>query len=96
MSEADHRADVVEETLGFGETEWRTFRDHLVRPRAALDAYLERGPTGGGQYRRPLGFYIALCGVAKAVLLLMVLTAASFVGMVLVVNLSLVGASLAG
>lgn len=56
-------ADFAEEATGFGETEWRTFRDLLVRPRATLEAYLTIGPTAGGQYRRPMGFYIALCGV---------------------------------
>ncbi|GAA4018227.1 hypothetical protein GCM10022280_17090 [Sphingomonas swuensis] len=56
-------ADYAEDATGFGATEWRTFRDLLKRPRAVLDAYLERGPTGGGLYARPMGFYFALCGV---------------------------------
>lgn len=55
--------DLAEDTIGFGETEWHTFRDLLIRPRVALEAYLKAGPTGGGRYKRPLGFYIALCGV---------------------------------
>ncbi|MFM7349563.1 MAG: hypothetical protein ACKO01_08745 [Erythrobacter sp.] len=63
--------DLAEETVGFGETEWHTFRDLLIRPRDALDAYLERGPTGGGQYRRPFGFYIALCGLLTFYLFLL-------------------------
>lgn len=63
--------DLAEETLGFGETEWHTFRDLLVRPRAALDIYLQSGPTGGGRYKRPMGFYIALCGVLTFYLFLL-------------------------
>lgn len=55
--------DLCEETTGFGEIEFRTFRDLLVRPRAALEAYLVHGPTGGRRYSRPFGFYMALCGV---------------------------------
>lgn len=61
--ETSRLADFVEEASGFGETEWRTFRDLLLRPRAVLEAYLKFGPTAGGQYKRPMGFYIALCGV---------------------------------
>lgn len=64
-------ADVMAETTGFGAIEWRTFRDLLMRPRTVLDAYLERGPTGGGHYARPLGFYIALCGVLMFYMFLM-------------------------
>lgn len=56
-------ADLCEETIGFGEIEWRTFRDLLVRPRAALEAYLVHGPTGGRRYARPFGFYMGMCGV---------------------------------
>ena len=55
--------DLCEETIGFGEIEWRTFRDFLVRPRAVLEAYLVHGPTGGRRYARPFGFYMGLCGV---------------------------------
>ena len=61
--ESSRLVDYVEEATGFGAIEWRTFRDLLVRPRAMLDAYLESGPTAAGRYRRPMGFYIALCGV---------------------------------
>lgn len=64
-------ADLADETTGFGELEWRTFRDLLVRPREALIAYLERGPTAGGQYARPFGFYLALCGVLMFYMFLM-------------------------
>ena len=64
-------AEYAEEATGFGETEWRTFKDLLLRPRVMLDAYLEHGPTGGGRYRRPMGFYIALCGVLTFYLFLL-------------------------
>ncbi|WP_156443333.1 hypothetical protein [Erythrobacter sp. CCH5-A1] len=63
--------DIAEDTIGFGETEWHTFRDLLVRPRAVLDTYMELGPTGGGRYKRPLGFYIALCGLLTFYLFLL-------------------------
>ena len=69
--EKSRLADFAEEATGFGATEWRTFRDLLVRPRAMLDAYLELGPTGGGRYKRPMGFYIALCGVLTFYLFLL-------------------------
>ncbi|WP_133364987.1 hypothetical protein [Qipengyuania sediminis] len=55
--------DLCEETTGFGEIEWRTFRDLLIRPREALEAYLMHGPTGGRRYARPFGFYMGLCGI---------------------------------
>ena len=64
-------ADYAEEATGFGALEWRTFKDLLVRPRTMLDAYLERGPTAGGHYRRPMGFYIAMCGVLAFYLFLL-------------------------
>ncbi|WP_300974375.1 hypothetical protein [Sphingomonas sp. LHG3406-1] len=64
-------ADLAEETTGFGELEYRTFRDLLVRPRDVLIAYLERGPTAGGRYARPFGFYLALCGVLMFYMFLM-------------------------
>lgn len=64
-------ADYAEEATGFGAREWRTFKDLLVRPRAMLDSYLEQGPTAGGRYRRPMGFYIALCGVLTFYLFLL-------------------------
>lgn len=56
-------ADLCEETTGFGEIEWRTFRDLLVRPREALERYLVHGPTGGRLYARPFGFYMGMCGI---------------------------------
>lgn len=61
--EKSRLVDFAEEATGFGELEWRTFKDLLVRPREMLEAYLKNGPTAGGRYRRPMGFYIALCGV---------------------------------
>jgi hypothetical protein len=64
-------ADLAGETTGFGELEYRTFRDLLVRPREVLIAYLERGPTAGGRYARPFGFYLALCGVLMFYMFLM-------------------------
>lgn len=63
ISRRQQFVDLCEETTGFGEIEFRTFRDLLVRPRAALEAYLIHGPTGGRIYSRPFGFYMALCGV---------------------------------
>jgi hypothetical protein len=54
---------LAEDTTGFGEIEWRTGRDLLLRPREVLDAYQAAGPTGGGRYARPFRFYLALCGV---------------------------------
>jgi hypothetical protein len=63
--------DLAEETTGFGEIEGRTFRDLLLRPRELLITYLERGPTGGGLYARPFGFYLALCGVLMFYIFLM-------------------------
>ena len=64
-------ADLAEETTGFGELEARTFRDLLLRPREVLIAYIERGPTAGGRYARPFGFYLALCGVLMFYMFLM-------------------------
>jgi hypothetical protein len=56
-------AEHVEDATGFGTTEWRTARDLVVRPAVVLDAYLTRGPSGGGVYARPFRFYLAMCGV---------------------------------
>lgn len=64
-------ADLAEETTGFGEIEFRTFRDLLIRPRDVMIAYLQRGVTGGGLYARPFGFYLALCGVLMFYMFLM-------------------------
>lgn len=63
--------DYAGEATGFGEIEFRTARDLLIRPRTVLDAYLSRGPTGGGRYARPWGFYIALCGILMFYMFLM-------------------------
>ena len=62
---------LAEDTIGFGMAELRTARDLLLRPRAALEAYMADGATGGGPYARPLRFYLALCGVLMVVLFLM-------------------------
>lgn len=70
-AERSNLADYVEEATGFGAIEWHTFRDLLVRPRSMLETYLDAGPTGGGRYRRPMGFYIALCGVLTFYLFLL-------------------------
>lgn len=63
--------DYAGETTGFGAIEWRTFRDLMLRPRDVLNAYLERGPSGGGVYARPMGFYIALCSLLMFYMFLM-------------------------
>lgn len=60
---ATRLTDYAGEATGFGAAELRTFRDLLLRPGQVLQAYLEQGPTGGGRYARPMGFYLALCGV---------------------------------
>lgn len=62
---------LAEDTTGFGVVELRTARDLLLQPRAALEAYMAAGATGGGCYARPLRFYLALCGVLMLVLFLM-------------------------
>jgi hypothetical protein len=64
-------ADYAAEATGFGAIEFRTAKDLLLRPRSVLDAYLTRGPTAGGLYARPWGFYIALCGVLMFYLFLL-------------------------
>lgn len=64
-------ADIAEDATGFGATEWRTFKDLIVCPRAMLNTYLEHGPSGGGRYKRPMGFYIGLCGVLTFYLFLL-------------------------
>lgn len=55
--------DLGEDTTGFGQLELRTVKDGLLRPAVVLEAYMTRGPTGGGQYARPLRLYLALCGI---------------------------------
>lgn len=60
-----------EDTTGFGRLELRTARSVLLHPAAMLEAYMTRGPTGGGQYSRPLRFYLALCGLLMLQLFVM-------------------------
>jgi hypothetical protein len=60
-----------EDATGFGERELRTVKDAFVRPAAMLDAYMTRGPSGGGVYARPLRFYLSLCGILMLQLFLM-------------------------
>ncbi|MDO1558084.1 hypothetical protein Q0812_01405 [Brevundimonas sp. 2R-24] len=60
-----------EDTTGFGRRELRTVRDAFVRPAAMLEAYMNLGPTGGGEYARPLRFYFTLCGILMLQLFLM-------------------------
>jgi acyl-CoA synthetase (AMP-forming)/AMP-acid ligase II len=60
-----------EDTTGFGQRELRTVRDAFARPAAMLEAYMTRGPTGGGEYARPLRFYLTLCGILMLQLFLM-------------------------
>jgi len=60
-----------EDATGFGRLELRTTRDAVLRPAAMLEAYMTAGPTGDGQYSRPLRFYLALCGILMLQLFLM-------------------------
>lgn len=59
-----------EDTLGFGVAELKTARDVLIRPRLALEAWMTGGPTGGGQYARPLRLYLVLNAVLMLILFL--------------------------
>ncbi|MDP3378127.1 MAG: hypothetical protein Q8S53_07155 [Brevundimonas sp.] len=60
-----------EDATGFGQAEWRTLRDSLIRPRELLEAYMVQGPDGGGgHYARPLRLYLTLCGILMLVLFL--------------------------
>lgn len=52
--------DLSDDTLGFGETDLRTVRDLLLRPKVVLEAWMNYGPTGGGAYSRSLKLYLAL------------------------------------
>lgn len=62
---------LAEDSVGFGERELRTVKDAVLRPRAMLEAYMDRGPSGGGIYARPLRFYLSLCGIMMLQLFLM-------------------------
>lgn len=72
--------DLSEDATGFGRQELRTIRDAFVRPAAMLEAYMTLGPTGGGEYARPLRFYLTLCGVLMLQLFLMGGTEVMMVG----------------
>ena len=63
-SERMRWSEVTEDAVGFGTREWATARDMLREPALVLQRYLTLGPTGGGVYRRPFGFYMSLCGIA--------------------------------
>ena len=60
-----------EDATGFGQLELRTAKDAVLRPATMLEAYMTGGPSGGGQYSRPLRFYLALCGILMLQLFLM-------------------------
>lgn len=64
-------SDFSEDTTGFGRREFQTVRDAFARPAAMLEAYMTRGPSGGGEYARPLRFYLTLCGILMLQLFLM-------------------------
>lgn len=71
-TEPDQRraaSDLSEDVTGFGVAELRTLKDLLLRPRTALEAWMQEGPTGGGRYARPLRLYLALCGLMTLILL---------------------------
>jgi hypothetical protein len=63
-------AEISEDATGFGEREFRTLKDLLVRPREALEHWMIEGPTGGGRYARPIRFYLTLCGLMTLLLLI--------------------------
>lgn len=72
-TEPDQRqsaSELSEDTTGFGVLELRTLKDLLLRPRAALEAWMQSGPTAGGRYARPLRLYLALCGLMTLILFL--------------------------
>lgn len=79
MSDADQErarrdrglTDLGEDTTGFGRLELRTIWHALKSPAAMLTAYMNHGPTGGGQYSRPLRLYLGLCGILMLILFLM-------------------------
>lgn len=73
--------DLGEDTTGFGRLELRTLKDGLLRPAAVLEAYMTQGPTGGGQYARPLRLYLTLCGILMVQLFVMGGTTIMFAGL---------------
>jgi hypothetical protein len=42
----------------------------VLRPREVLEAWMTQGPTGGGQYARPLRLYLALNAILMLILFL--------------------------
>lgn len=73
--------ELGEDTTGFGQLELRTVKDSLLRPAVVLEAYMTRGPTGGGQYARPLRLYLTLCGILMLQLFMMGGTTIMFAGL---------------
>lgn len=63
--------DLTEDTTGFGRAEVRTLWHSLRQPVGLLDSYMSGGPTGGGQYARPLRLYLTLCGILMVIQFLM-------------------------
>ncbi len=73
--------DLSDDALGFGLLELRTARDVVVLPRAVLEAWMTRGPEGGGRYARPLRLYLALNALLMLILFLQGGTAIMLGGM---------------
>ena len=48
------------DVLGFGGRELLTAKALILRPAGVLQAWMEQGAEGGGQYSRPLRLYLAL------------------------------------
>ncbi len=59
--------DLGEDATGFGAVEMRTLLHSITRPAAVLDAYMNTGPDGGGEYSRPPRLYLGLCGIMMLV-----------------------------
>lgn len=66
-----HIKDLGEDATGFGAAELRTIWHSVIRPVQVLEAYMTGGPTGHGQYGRPLRLYLALSGVLMVIQFLM-------------------------
>jgi hypothetical protein len=64
-------SDIGEDAIGFGQLELRTVKDCLLRPAAVLQAYMVGGPTGGGDYARPMRLFLTLCGILMLQIFLM-------------------------
>lgn len=63
--------ELGEDAIGFGQLEIRTLWHSVIRPAQVLEAYMTGGPSGGGQYARPLRLYLGLCGIMMLMLFLM-------------------------